>query len=463
MEAAGQAVADALCERWSLRPVSILCGPGNNGGDGFVVARILQDRGWPVRIGLLGSLSSLRGDARAHALLWDYGVEPLSVALLDGAELVVDALFGAGLSRPLEGCALHVVQRIEQIRIPVCAIDIPSGVSGTTGHVTGAAVRADLTVTFFRKKPGHLLLPGRSRCGELILADIGIPDSVLPALRIQAYENQPALWFHHFPWPESDQHKYKRGDVLIRGGVIMTGAARLSALAAARIGAGLVSIAATSASWPIYAAALTSVMVSPCDSLDAWQSLLSDPRRNVVVIGPGAGVSEATRNETLAALRTGRTVVLDADALTAFADHRSILFQSIHGPCVLTPHDGEFPRLFDITDQADSKLERARNAARRSGATLVLKGADTVIASPDGRAVINSNAPPDLATGGTGDVLTGIIAGLAAQGMDTFDAAAAAVWLHGRAARLFGPGLIAEDLPMMLTHVLAELKGQADS
>lgn len=460
MEAAGQAVADAIRERWSLRPVSILCGPGNNGGDGFVVARILHSRGWPVRIGLLGAVGNLRGDARAHAALWTAGVEPLSTALLDGAALIVDALFGTGLTRPLDSSALQVVQRLGQSQIPVCAVDIPSGVSGTTGQIMGAAARADVTVTFFRKKPGHLLIPGRSRCGELVVASIGIPDSVLPALQINAYENQPALWLDRFPWPKPDQHKYKRGHVLIRGGAIMTGAARLSALAAARAGAGLVSIATTSHSWPVYAAALTSVMVLPCDDLHAWQSLLSDPRRNVAVIGPGAGASEATRNETLATLSTQRTVILDADALTAFADHKADLYQAIQSPCVLTPHEGEFSRLFDVTG-VSSKLERVRHAARRSGAVVVLKGADTVIAAPDGRAAINSNAPPDLATGGTGDVLTGIIAGLAAQGMDVFNAAAAAVWVHGRAASLFGPGLIADDLPQMLTHVLTELKDHA--
>lgn len=459
MESAGRAVAQLILKRWTPRPVRILCGPGNNGGDGFVVARILHEHGWPVRAGLLGSQADLHGDALAHARLWQGATEPLSAGFLDGAGLVVDALFGTGLSRELDGVALQLVQQLATAVIPVCAIDIPSGIDGNTGQVLGAAVQADITVTFCRKKRGQVLLPGRLYCGEMVVADIGIPDVVIRELDVQVHENHPDLWLAGFPRPDHTQHKYLRGHVLIRGGDVMTGAARLSALSCARTGAGLVSVAASSMVWPVYATALTSTMVLPCDGLQAWRTLLEDARRNVVVIGPGAGVTDTLRDEVLCVLDTDRAVILDADALTVFAGRADRLCRAINGPCVLTPHEGEFARLFgSLTDHA-GKLEQARAAARISGAVVVLKGADTVIAAADGRAVINSNAPPELATGGTGDVLTGIIAGLVAQNMDAFDAAAAAVWIHGRAAALFGPGLIADDLPDMVVQVLRELKG----
>lgn len=455
MEAAGLAVAQAVQKRWSPRPLTVLCGPGNNGGDGFVAARHLASQGWPVTLGLLGSKEALLGDAAHHAALWTGAIEPMSTSLLDGAQLVIDALFGSGLSRALRGVARDVVRALSLSNIPVCAVDVPSGVDGGSGHVLGVAAQAALTVTFFRPKPGHVLLPGRVLCGEMVLADIGIPDTVLKHIAPTAYTNTPALWLDDYPWPRPDGYKYNRGHVLVVGGEIMTGAARLSALAAARVGAGLVTVAAPEPAWAVYASALTSVMVQPLDDAGGLAYLLADERRNVIVVGPGAGVSEATCQHVLAALRTGRAVVLDADAITSFRSAPQKLFEAIAGPCVLTPHEGEFSRIFDFSG---SKLERARAAAAQCGAVVVLKGADTVVASPDGCAIVNDNAPPDLATGGTGDVLTGLIAGLMAQGLDPFHAAAAGVWLQGQAAQCFGPGLIAEDLPNILPKVLQQLK-----
>ncbi|HUH88304.1 MAG TPA: NAD(P)H-hydrate dehydratase [Pusillimonas sp.] len=460
MEAAGLAVAATVRRHWPTGPVVVLCGPGNNGGDGFVAARHLRGWGWPVRLGLLGEAQNLSPDAAHHAALWGEAIEPLSVDLLKGASVVVDALFGAGLSRPLEGLALEVLHAVEQNRLPVCAVDVPSGLDGATGQVLGMVVPARHTVTFFRKKPGHVLLPGRNLCGQITLADIGIPPEVIEGMDELAFENEPALWHGMFPWPRAEDHKYARGHVLVVGGEIMTGAARLSAMAAARAGAGLVTVAAPAPVWPVYAAALDSIMVQPLDDASNLTDILADARKNVLVVGPGAGVSEATRHHVLAALATGRAAVLDADAITSFGPAPQTLFSAIKGPCVLTPHEGEFSRLFS---GHGSKLERARQAARQSGAVVLLKGADTVIASPDGRAVINSNAPPTLATGGTGDVLTGIIAGLMAQGMAPFLAAAAGAWLHGEAARQFGPGLISEDLPAMLPRVLRRLKAYSST
>ncbi|UYO95280.1 NAD(P)H-hydrate dehydratase [Pollutimonas sp. M17] len=457
MEAAGAAVANAVAAHWSRRPVLIACGPGNNGGDGFVAARHLQGAGWPVTVGLLGGKRPSSGDAAHHASLWDGPVKPLSVDLLDGAGLLIDALFGAGLSRPLEGQAAEFIAALKQRDIPVCAVDVPSGLDGGSGAILGDAAPARLTVTFFRKKPGHVLMPGKSLCGRLLLADIGIPASVLDDIGPALFENAPDLWLPLFPWPSEQGHKYQRGHALVVGGRIMTGAARLAAQACARIGAGLVTVAAPASVWPIYATALTGIMVHPMRESGGLDDILADARINAVIVGPGAGISDTTRRHALQALAGKRAVVLDADAISVFGSDPQSLFDAIQGPCVLTPHEGEFNRIFSASG---NKLERARHAAAHSGAVVVLKGADTVIASPDGRAIVNGNAPPQLATGGTGDVLAGLIAGLMAQGMEAFAAAAAAVWVHGEAARLFGPGLVSEDLHHKVPRVLRGLQAR---
>ncbi len=458
MEAAGKAVADAVMDRWPSMPVCVLCGPGNNGGDGFVAARRLREAGWTVRVALLGRLEDLRGDAAACAHAWAGPIEALSPAVLDGAGLVIDALLGAGLSRPLEGVTRAVVDALNRSGLPVCAVDVPSGLDGATGRAQGAAVRADLTVTFFRRKPGHLLMPGRAWCGELRCADIGIPDHVLAAVDWNCQANHPDLWVGSYPWPALETHKYRRGHVLMIGGDTMLGASRLAARAAARIGAGLVTLAVPPSVWPIQAGALTSVMVARLPENGSPDEALADERRNALLLGPGLGVSTRSRAQTLAVLSTSRPCVLDADAISSFAKAPDLLIDALHGQCVLTPHEGEFSRLFPNL-QGD-KLSRARSAALASGAVVVLKGADTVIARPDGLAVINDNAPPELATGGTGDVLAGCVAGLLAQGMAPFEAACAAVHLHGQAAAGLGPGLIAEDLPDELPGVLAALRAR---
>jgi NAD(P)H-hydrate epimerase len=454
MEKAGLGVADAVSRRWPPRPLVILCGPGNNGGDGFVAARVLAERGWPVRLALLGSVTALRGDAAGAAAKWNGVVEPLTPAVLDGAALVIDGIFGAGLTRPVEGVARAVIEALNERRVPVVAIDVPSGIDGASGEVRGIAPQAAVTVTFFRKKPGHLLLPGRNHCGEITLVQIGIPETVLDRVMPDTAADEPLWWLDGFPRPSLESHKYTRGHALVAGGGMMTGAARLAGKSALRTGAGLVTLAAPEAAFPVYAAALTGVIVHPVAGLDDFRALLADKRRNAVLIGPGAGVGTETRDQTLATLEAGKRAVLDADALTSFAADPETLFSAIRSPCVMTPHEGEFARLFD---SAGSKPERARQAARQSGAVIVLKGADTVIASPDGRVAINANAPPELATAGSGDVLAGIVLGLLAQGMEPFAAAAAAVWIHGDAARRVGPGLISEDLSEALVRVLQDL------
>lgn len=452
MESAGAAVAAEIMRRWAPRSTAVLCGPGNNGGDGFVVARHLAKAGWKVTLGLLGTLDQLRGDATHHAHLWDGEVEPLHPGILYDAELVVDAIFGAGLNRPLSAEIVQLLRTAYEAA-PVVAVDIPSGVMGDTGasSVTQGAV---LTVTFFRKKPGHVLLPGRKMCGEVVVADIGTPAHVLETIQPTISENGPYLWCHAMPQLEESDHKYTRGHAVIWGGYPMTGAARLSARAASRSGAGLTTVAVPEIAFPIYAASLTSIMVQPVKDRQQLAKLLTDDRITAILIGPGAGIGEETQARVLAMMAKGRPCVLDADALTSFAHDPQALERELPEGSVLTPHEGEFSRLFDVKGD---KLARARAAARRSGAVVVLKGSDTVISAPDGRAIINTNAPPTLATAGSGDVLCGIIVGLIAQGMDSFLAAAAAVWLHGAAASAFGRGLIAEDIPDLLPSVLEDL------
>jgi hydroxyethylthiazole kinase-like uncharacterized protein yjeF len=453
MQRAGEAVVRELMRRWTPRPVAVLCGPGNNGGDGFVVALRLAQSGWTVRVALLGDVNGLRGDAQHHAQRWTGSVEPLTPDVIDDAELVVDSLFGSGLSRRLDSQVTDTLTCATRRGIPIIAVDMPSGVMGDSGEDLGAAA-AVCTVTFVTKKPGHLLLPGRDLCGDIVVGDIGIPQAVLDSLSIDTWENTPDLWREKLPQLHAVGNKYSRGHALLYGGYPMTGAARMAARAAARIGAGLTTIAVPDKAFAIYAAALTSIMVRPLSQDQDFAGLLEDPRYTAFSIGSGAGLSDATRERALALLQTGRPVVLDADAISVFSSRADELFQAIRGPCVITPHDGEFKRIFD---PSGDKLTRARRAAHRSGAVVVLKGADTVIAAPDGRAIINGNAPATLATAGSGDVLGGIILGLLAQSMDAFAAAAAGVWMHGASAAEFGPGLLAEDLPDLLPGVLKRL------
>ena len=455
MEAAGTAVAREVVLSWPRQPVSVLCGPGNNGGDGFVAARLLADAGWPVRVTLLGTREGLEGAAAVNARRWAGDVAPLDGSIPGECGVVVDALFGAGLGRALEGVARAVVETVGARGLPCVAVDLPSGVDGDTGEVMGAATRAAVTVTFLRRKPGHLLLPGRSHAGRVVVADIGIPDSVLPDIGPRTFVNQPGLWLALYPWPDAAGNKYSRGHAVVWGGPEMTGAARLAARGARRVGAGLVTIAAAAEAFPVYAADSPGTLVKPVADGSAFEDFISDRRRNAVLIGPGAGVTGTTRERVRAALRQRKTCVLDADALTVFEDDADELFQSGAPSRLFTPHEGEFARLFP--GQGD-KLGRARKAAQRSQAVILLKGADTVIAAPEGPGIINANAPAELATGGSGDVLAGFALGLVAQGMEVFDAACAAAWLHGEAAAEFGPGLIAEDLVDVLPTVLGRLR-----
>lgn len=461
MEAAGKACADAILERFERCQVSVLCGPGNNGGDGFVIARLLQEAGWGVSLYLLGNKEALSGDAEQMARRWNGPVRPLTPDACIHAELVVDALFGAGLSKDIGAPVSEIIEQVTSANLPVMAVDVPSGIDGNSGAVRGNAFQAALTVTFFRKKPGHCLYPGRGHCGEIVTADIGIEEGALSEAQSGIRENEPDEWLSVFPIRAATHHKYDRGHaVAVSGGPSNTGAARLGARAALRVGAGLVSVASPPNALQVNASHLTAIMLKRFEGAEGLSALLEDKRFNAILIGPGNGVGHDTRENVQAVLTSGAATVLDADALTSFEANPRDLFVAIEsyfaGPTVLTPHEGEFRRLFPDL-MVGSKPDRAKLAAKRARAVVVLKGPDTVIASPDGRTVINTNAGPELGTAGSGDVLGGLIVGLMAQGMPAFEAASAGVWLHGEAGSLFGPGLIAEDLPEMIPGLLREL------
>jgi ADP-dependent NAD(P)H-hydrate dehydratase / NAD(P)H-hydrate epimerase len=465
MLSAGQAVAAAAMDLVEEGPIVVVAGPGNNGGDGFVAAAELAAHGREVQVILLCERDSLQGDAASAARGWKYPVLPFNPQAIGKPALIIDALFGAGLNRSVKGEALEMIKAINANGAPVLAVDLPSGINGTTGSVMGIAVQAIETVTFFRRKPAHLLLPGRIHCGHVRVVDIGIDAKVLEEIAPKTFENIPSFWRGSLPIPQIDGHKYSRGHVVVvSGGLSATGAARLSARGALRAGAGLVTLASPRDALAVNASALMAIMVRGVDTAIEFAEVLSDRRFNACVIGPGAGVGERTKDFVLTTLFAKRAAVLDADALTSFADAPDHLFEAIkHAQdpqVVLTPHEGEFPRLFsDISNKHSlrSKLERVRDAAERAGAVVLLKGPDTVVASPDGRATIAANAPPWLATAGAGDVLSGMIAGLLAQGVPAFEAASIGVWMHGEAAREAGPGLIAEDLSETLPAVTRHL------
>ncbi|MBE1236791.1 NAD(P)H-hydrate dehydratase [Phaeovibrio sulfidiphilus] len=456
MDRAGFGAAVLIAQRFSRRPVAVLQGPGNNGGDGLVVARELARRGWPVRVLSLGEVRSPA--AREMARRWTGPTLPLTPEALDPDDLVVDALFGAGLSRDLSGVALDVVRALDRSGADCVALDMPSGVEGDTGAVRGHAPRCRLTVTFAQPRPGHVLYPGRGLCGEVCVVDIGIPDALVSQVRPNTFYNAPGLWA--VPVQGPDRHKYTRGHATIIAGP-MTGAARLAARAARRVGAGLVTLAGEEAIRAPLAGDEPGALIRTLEGARPFAELLEDPRRTGFLHGPGRGRSDRTAAEALFLARSGLSLVLDADALSSLEGRSSELARALRGGCVITPHEGEFRRLFAGPEglavlSARGRLEQARRAANALGAVVVLKGPDTVIAAPDGRAALSGNAPPSLATAGSGDVLSGLVVGLLARGLAPFCAACAGVWLHGEAACAApsGVALIAEDLPDALPSVL---------
>lgn len=518
MERAGRGVIEAIFEQWPAlesperraspphspekltqdeRQAVVLCGPGNNGGDGFVVARLLHERGWAVEVFLYGDAARLPPDARTNHDRWqalgktavwdDRAIEARLNAVAGGAPgkvgfcLVVDALFGTGLTRPTpddmdrtrHGFVSLAKHRLAGERPRFVAIDIPSGLCSDSGRNL-RAFPADLTITFHRAKLGHYLNEGPGFCGTVVIKDIGLEPFILPEIlppeapaltRLTDARNGCA----HLS--KQTGHKYTHGHALIlTGGAGKTGAARLAARGALRIGAGLVTLGVPGAAQIEVASRITALMLTRVDDHDGLEKRLQDDRLNAICLGPGLGLSDEKAALTEAALKNGRATVLDADALTLVARHPA-LFALLHDKCVLTPHMGEFDRLFpDITKRlreepmsgpAFSKVDATRDAAKRAGCTVLFKGPDTVIADPSGRCAVNSahyeRAAPWLATAGSGDVLAGFITGLLARGFAPMQAARTAAYCHVECALSFGPGLIAEDLPEELPKVFRAL------
>ncbi len=440
MEKAGEGVADEIRNHFSQCSTIVVCGPGKNGGDGKVVARLLENAGWPVKVLHFNDLPS-------HEEL---------KSLFEQTDLIVDGLFGTGLSRPLEGEIKTLVDLMNDSNKPIVAIDIPSGIDSNSGTCYGASIKAKITVTFLRAKPGHFLIPGRIHTGELVVKDIGIPDRLLPP--VTHYLNTPSLWEHFITEPQPLDHKYSRGACLVVGDGCMPGAIRLATYAARRVGAGLVRLMCKNEEYPIYASSAWGEIVTPIATAKEYLEWATDKRFKALLWGPGALPKQSTLEQALLLLSTKKPCVLDGGALSSFEGNAQLLSSHIHPNVILTPHEGEFIRLFPHLAFLNNKAEKVRNAAIEVGAVVVLKGFDTIIASPSGEVIINANAPATLATAGTGDVLAGMMVGLLAQGLDPFIAAAAAVWMHGDAASRRGLGLIAEDIIEEIPAVLQSLK-----
>lgn len=428
MARAGRAVADAAFARCGPLPALVACGPGNNGGDGYVVAARLRERGVAVRVCATGAP---RGEAALAArAAWGGAVEPLAEAA--PAPLFVDALFGTGLSRALDPAVAAPLRRLAEAARVRVAVDLPSGVATDDGAVLGDPPAADLTVALGALKRAHRLMPAMALCGEVVVADIGLA----------ADSRVTGIVRPRVPGPGFESDKYRRGKVVVMAGA-MPGATLLSALAAQRAGAGYVELLGAAGDAPPHALVRR-----------AWDdAALADPRISAIVVGPGLGQDDEAWRRLRLALATDRPLVIDADALNLLARHGADAVRGRAAPTVLTPHRGEFARLFP--DAAGSSLDEARAGAAALDAVLLLKGAATVVAHPDGRAAINPPAPAWLASAGTGDVLSGLLGTLLAQERDPFAAAQAAAWLHADAARRAGPLLIADDLVAHLREAVA--------
>lgn len=457
IRSAGIGLASIIEQNAPPGRILFLCGTGNNGADGFIAAeRLRHKEGWQVRVACTDKIKNLKNDVALAAKDWQGETEALNSNLpVHQTDIIVDAIFGTGFSGELPAEMVTLFDKIRTRKIPVIAADVPSGMNATSGAIAAGTLKPALTVAFCRKKIAHVLQPSRNFCGKLHIAMVPIADETIAAQNTNTFENHPALWLKSFPFPSPEMHKYDRGHVMVYGGAQRTGAACLAAYAAQRAGAGVVSITCTQEAQAVYQSYRASIMVDTWDSGDDFKALLRSERQNTCVFGPGAGANDQLKEAVIAALGFNKTLVLDADVFTAFKDDSAALFEKLGPQHVLTPHEGEFSRIFGHIE--GNKLDRARAAARRSNAIIILKGSDTVIAAPDGTAAINTNAPPILAIAGAGDVLSGLISGFAAQGMPTFMASLAAVWMQADAARSHGPGLTAEDIIHQIPQTLSRL------
>ncbi|MDX1950377.1 MAG: NAD(P)H-hydrate dehydratase [Rickettsiales bacterium] len=446
--------------------VYILCGVGNNGGDGYITARILKERGYDIRLSNIGDLrkvSELTLQAMDFAVSSGIEIEEFDEDYLEQADLIIDAIFGIGLKRDITGDIAEIIEKInyaknsQKNKFLVFSLDVPSGVCSNTGEVRNIAIQADYTISYQTPKIGCYLLPAKNYVGKIEVADIGIPDEAFSEIYNPYFINSTDLWLDKFPFPKLESHKYHKGHIVIDGGEEdFTGASRMASIASMRVGAGLATICADEKSLPIYATSMLSVMVKRLKEIEDLEKYIKLKKVNSAVLGCGSGFDILAPLRVYHCLEEKLACVIDADVFSIFQEKPKEFIKALkkNKKSVLTPHEGEFKRVFNVDG---SKIERASKAAKLCDNVIVLKGNDTIIASPDGRIAVNNNAPTWLATAGSGDVLAGIIGGLLAQNMPSFEAACAGVWIHSECANILGQGLISEDLIDAIPLVLQSL------
>ncbi|VAV90167.1 NAD(P)H-hydrate epimerase / ADP-dependent (S)-NAD(P)H-hydrate dehydratase [hydrothermal vent metagenome] len=459
MENAGSGAAESITARYEKCKTLILCGPGANGGDGYVIARKLHEAGWSVDVMAL-TAPVAGSDAEFMAQQCPVDASSRVRQLPTDIELIVDCLYGAGLNRALDADTTQLIHQVNQHKSPVVAIDLPSGIFGDSNGGFAPCIVADTTITFAVKKLAHVLEPERSFCGVVEVVDIGFPDGMISDMPEVALENSPCLWSQIPVQPGAQSHKHNRGRLWVGcGGHLQTGAARLAARAGLRIGAGWVMLGGSKKAMQVCAAHETSIVLQTRPKHQSMaKTLQTSPVPDCVILGPAGGIGARMRADILDVLRSGIAAVLDADALRVMSAEPEVFFELCNENTVLLPHEAEFLGLFpDLNQTFGHKINRVKAAASRAGCTVLLKGADSVIANATGRAVVNTKTSAWLATLGTGDVLAGMVGGLMAQRVGGMDATCAAVWIHGALGQNLGAGLIAEDLPNEIPNILKNM------
>ena len=458
MKNAGKQVFDLIKKNFkNKQPKIVLCGPGNNGGDGFIIAKHLIDHGHKTKVYALLNKKSYKGDA--FKALNEYGekIKKISSFRIKKNALIVDAIFGIGLSRNIKGKLKEIFDQINKSNNCVVSVDIPSGVCSNTGEILGSAIKADFTITFHRKKIGHILGLGKKFSGKIKVVDIGFSQK---KMNTQCLKNSPNLWIRYFPWKKTSDHKYSRGRAVVYGGQKeFTGAAILSAQAALKTGTGSVKIICSKNTLQIYSIKFPSVLKTEINNICQLEYFLKKEKITSILIGPGSGSNKKIKEITKLILRKVKYVVLDADALTCFREDLKSLYSLLDKNKIITPHLGEFHKIFPKINKNLNSIDKALNAVKLIKSNIVLKGPTTIIASYNKKIVINNHSSSELAVIGSGDVLSGIIVSLIGQKkMNPFLAGCAATWLHGDIAKNYGKGLIAEDIVRGIPAALKRLK-----
>lgn len=448
IERAGRGIAEFIANRFDRRPVVFLCGPGSNGSDGFIAANILDRAGWNVRVYCSKPVVMMEGVTAQAAKMWTGDIEMLSEIVLDDDYIVVDAVLGSGLNRALPSEITETFNAVRQEDVTVVAVDVPTGLRSDL-TVDPNTLKANYTITTTRPRIEHVLQPGAQYCGRIHVIDIGINPTTFAGMDVSAHLNSPELWSHYWRVPDSHTHKYIRGHVGILGGSELIGASRLAVSGAMRSGAGLGTIVTTKEAAKVYQAVVApEVMVRGFDNAKEAADKMQERHVSVCLIGPGADESLSMEDLARECAEHDMQVVLDGDALGNVP---------LEYATVITPHDGEFARMFPDLVDIPNKLDRAKKAAAKANCIVVLKGMDTIIASPDGRAYVNNKASPWLSTAGSGDVLAGSVAGCLAQKLPPFEAACSAVWIHGTASLKLSPGMVASELPIAMARTLTDI------